>query len=449
MGNEWRQLLNSEKSVYLIANQPHLFGHILGMEKLNEVHTEWIRYIWDSKTPRALQAYRGSYKTTSICVLGSLRWFFFNPNDRIALVRKHFENAADVVNSVAAAMDLPATQEAFKYRYGDYIRFKVRREGRLLLNFKKNISSEPSMLALGINGEFTGKHFDKIISDDFVTIKDYVSRAERNNTKTVVMELATNIIDPGKGSGWIGTPWHRDDAWGIVRSFCPIAKYPVGQYNFIGDEEVEKKRRTTTPRMFAANYNLDLISDKSLLFQDPAYADEWDYNVRGVVAQIDAAYDGDHYCALTIAAPLRGAGNETYYQAIGFAYPGNIRDWYDEIVRLCKKYHVSCLYEEVNADKGMSAKDLAAKGIKVRSYGEKQNKHLKISTCLYKAWRYIEWSRETDAQYMSQILDYREGSAPDDAPDSAASLFREAFGMSTALDDGLREQMAARRRRND
>jgi hypothetical protein len=28
---------------------------------------------------------------------------------------------------------------------------------------------------------------------------------------------------------------------------------------------------------------------------------------------------------------------------------------------------------------------------------------------------------------MSQVTDYKEGTEPDDAPDSAASLFREAF----------------------
>ena len=439
MGSEWRQLLNSEKSICLIANQPHLFGHIIGMDKLDKVHTEWIRYAWDSNEPRALQAFRGGYKTTSICTLGAIRWLLFNPNERIALVRKHFGNAAEVVNAVAAAMDLPQTQEVFKYRNGDYARFKVRRDGYLTFSFKKTVTPEPSVLALGIDGEFTGKHFDKILSDDFVTLKDRISRAERRNTKLKVMELATNIIDPGKGSSWIGTPWHRNDAWKVVRSLCPIAKYPVGKYGYIiGNEEIEKKRKKITPALFAANYDLELIADKSLLFQDPVYSKGWDYNVRGVMAHIDAAYDGTHYCAMTIASPLRGSGDETYYQAVGFAYPGNIQDWYSEIDRLCKKYHVSYLYEETNADKGMSARDLSARGIRMKTYGEGQNKHLKISTCLYKVWRYIEWAPETDDEYMAQVIDYREGSQPDDAPDSAASLFREAFSKSVKLTDEQR-----------
>jgi hypothetical protein len=91
---------------------------------------------------------------------------------------------------------------------------------------------------------------------------------------------------------------------------------------------------------------------------------------------------------------------------------------------------VSYIYEETNADKGMSARDLNAKGLRVKSYSERQNKHLKISTHLYAFWRYIEWAPESDDEYMAQVVDYREKSEPDDAPDSAASLLREAYSRS-------------------
>jgi hypothetical protein len=60
------------------------------------------------------------------------------------------------------------------------------------------------------------------------------------------------------------------------------------------------------------------------------------------------------------------------------------------------------------------------------------NKHLKISTSLYNTWPFLEWDPETDEEYMLQITDYREGATPDDAPDSAASLFREGFPKRNA-----------------
>jgi hypothetical protein len=65
--------------------------------------------------------------------------------------------------------------------------------------------------------------------------------------------------------------------------------------------------------------------------------------------------------------------------------------------------------------------------LRVKGYAERMNKHLKISVHLYNVWPYLEWDPDTDEEYMLQAMDYREGSEPDDAPDSAASLFREGF----------------------
>ncbi|MCL2093016.1 MAG: hypothetical protein FWH12_02370 [Treponema sp.] len=445
---DWRGLLNSEKAIMMVAKQPHLLGHIIGKDKLTPVHSDWIRYIWDTNQQRALMAYRGSYKTTAICTIGTIRWMLFNPDDRIAIFRKNVGHSADVVNTVAQAMQYTEVAEIFKYRFGEYPNAKIQRNGALQYTFKKTITPEPNVIALGVSsGDITGKHFDKIIIDDFATIRDRVSRAERQHTKLSLMEIQTNIIDPKKGVGYIGTPWHRDDAWKYVNSLCPVAKYPISRYgSIVGEDEVKNKKATTTPALYAANYELDLISDESLLFQDPVYSKGWDYTNRSV-AQLDTAYDGNHFCALTIASAIKGEGENTVYQVVGFTYPGNIRDWYDTIVSMCKKYRVTALHEESNADKGMSANDLTKKGLNVISYSERQSKHYKISTHLYKVWRNIEWAPETDDEYMAQIIDYQEGSTPDDAPDSAASLFREAFFKNIAFDEEHRNQMASRRMR--
>jgi hypothetical protein len=432
MSNDWRNLLKSEKAVKLIAEQPHILGHIIGKTKLLDVHSEWIRYIWDTNEKRALQAFRGGYKTTSICTVGIIRWLFFHPDDRVAIIRKHVGHAADVVNTVAQAMEYPEIKELFKYRFGEYPRAKIMRNGALQYTFKKTNTPEPSVLALGLDGDITGKHFDKIIIDDFVTMRDRISRAERRNTRMALMEIQANIIDPGKGIGYIGTPWHREDAWKYVNSLCPIAKYPIGDYNFIGEKEVEKKRKMTTPSLFSANYELILKNDEASLFSDPVFLLRWDFSARGAMAQLDAAYDGDHYCALTIAAPIRKEGDNQFYQSIGFTYPGNVKDWIDEIVRLCRKYRAGAIYTETNPDKGYTADKLRGRGLRVKDYTERMNKHLKISTHLYNVWPYLEWAPETDEEYLSQVTDYREGAAPDDAPDSAASLFREAFSKDGA-----------------
>jgi hypothetical protein len=358
--------------------------------------------------------------------VGTIRWLLFHPNDRIAIIKKSYSAGAQDMKAINQAMQLPQIQTLFKYVHGSYPKTTVNRDGKLTYNFKKNITPEGNITALGLDGNMTGYHFDKVICDDIVTIKDRTSRAARENTIEMVREIATNIIDPGKGSGWTGTPWHRNDAWAQINRFTEVAKYPISKFNFIGDEFIAMKKSTTTPYLYAANYELELLSDDSLLFQDPIFG-VWDYSVPGTIAHIDAAYDGEHYNAMTIAAPK---GPE--YQVVGFTYAGNVRDWYGEIQRLYRKYRVKYIYVENNADKGYLARDLRERNMQVKEYSENQNKHLKISTYLYDVWGITTWAKETDDEYMSQILDYKEGSLPDDAPDSGSSLFREGFSTKKA-----------------
>jgi len=433
MKNEnWKQQFYSDSFLNVIAEEPHKLGWFIGYDKLLPIHSEWIRYCWDSDEPRALQAFRGSYKTTSILLVGSIRWMLFNPDDRIGFFRKSFTAARDISDTIVSVMQMPEVKELFRYVHGFMPKITKQRDGRYQWNFKKTNTPEGNITPLGIDSSSTGTHFDKIFTDDIITIKDKLSRAERERTKEMVYEIAANIINPGQGSSWIGTPWHREDAWCEINSLCDIAKYPMSKNNFLGKIEAEKKRRLTTPFLYAINYELEIGKDESLLFSDPTYSKGWDFSIRNAVAHLDAAFDGDHYCALTIMVPLSGKGDDTIYQAVGFAYSGHVEDWYDRIYELCAKYRVKHIHEETNADKGMSARALTARKLRVKSYSESQNKHLKISTNLYKFWKRILWAPESDDEYMTQVTDYKEGSEPDDAPDSAASLLREEYSNGGA-----------------
>ena len=417
--------INEEFLQGLIEN-PHLLGHFIGKDKLTPLHSEWIKYCWDSNEPRALQAFRGGYKSTAIDVVGIIRWFLLQPNDRIALIRKSFNDSATVVSAVKQAMELPQVKELFKFAHGFYPKALMAKDGKLRYNFKTTITPEVNLTAHGIDSSLTGMHYDKIICDDIITLKDRVSKAERERTKEIVNELATNIIDPGKGSLWIGTPWHKEDAWNEINRFADIAMYPISQFNFLGEGAIEAKRKTTTPFLFAANYELEIRRDETSLFSEPKMAEGWDYTKRSY-AHIDCAYDGDHYCALTIVSPLDNADPvlAKKFQAIGFAYPGNCKAWANEVARLCRKYKCRFLLNETNPDKGYFANQMEKLGIRTKTYAETENKHIKISTNLYEYWEEIYWSPDTDPEYLNQIIDYREGSEPDDSPDSCATLFRE------------------------
>jgi hypothetical protein len=332
-----------EDNIRIIAQQPHKLSWLIGFEKLNPIHSDWIRYVWENNGHRALQAYRGGYKTTAVVMVGTIRWMLFHPDDRILLTRKSFKAAAEVIKAISQTMQLREIQELFKQAHGRYPRSRIDREGNLTYNFKQKITPEGNVTGMGIDQGITGHHFDKIINDDIITLRDRISRAERERAIEMVREIATNIIDPGKGCGWTGTPWHREDAWRTIQAFTPIARYPLSQYNFIGKEAVEQKWRTTTPYLFSANYELELGKDESLLFSEPLWPRRWDYSIHGAMAQLDTAFNGDHYCALTIATPTKKEGNNQWYQAVGFTYSGNVKDWESTIDRLCTKYRVKYL----------------------------------------------------------------------------------------------------------
>ena len=416
----------NEDFLKLVIDQPHYLGWLIGKDKLNSLHSEWIKYCWDSNEPRALQAFRGGYKSTAIDVVGIIRWFLIRPNERIALIRKSFNDASTVVSAVKQAMEMPEVKELFKVAHGFYPKATMAKEGKLRYNFKTTITPEVSLTAHGIDGSLTGMHYDKIICDDIITLKDRISKAERERTKEIVNELATNIIDPGKGSLWIGTPWHKDDAWCEINKFTDIAMYPITQYNFLGEKAVEDKRKTTTPFLFAANYELEIHKDETSLFSEPNMAEGWDYSKRSY-AHIDCAYDGNHYCALTILSPLDNDDSSLAkkFQGIGFTYPGNCKAWAPEVARLFRRYKCRFLLNETNPDKGYFANQMEKLGVRTKTYAETENKHIKISTNLYEYWDSIYWSPDTDPEYLNQCIDYREKSEPDDAPDSCASLIRE------------------------
>jgi hypothetical protein len=245
-----------------------------------------------------------------------------------------------------------------------------------------------------------------------------------------IRELAANIIDPGALTIWLGTKWAQGDGWDVIESFTEVKKYPESKCNtFIPHEEIEIKRRTLTPFLYAINYELELIADESLLFQNPQWGpfDKEMWRQSRVYAHIDAAYGGGDTCALTI---------KSENHIIGWTHEGNITAWYDFITRKYQEYHCSEIILESNADKGFLAKELRELGLNARTYNENMNKAIKISTYLYREWGDLLWDDGTSPEYMNQILDWRaDGAGHDDAPDSAAALIRETTDKNAMLSD--------------
>jgi hypothetical protein len=415
--------------VEFLCENPHVLGHLAGKTKLEAIHSEWIKYIWnpDLDGDVALQAFRGSYKTTSIVHLGPV-WvlLFWFPDWRIFIIRKDFTAASNAVETIHEIILSSNIRSLFTYVHGVEPKPIVKRKEKITYNFKNTITPEGNLNPLGLDPSIAGKHGDGFICDDFVNLKDRISKAERNRTKEIIREVATNIADPGRHTRYVGTPWHKDDAWTICP---PPITFNVYELPLLTEDEIRRKRAKTTGSLWAANYELSHVADDDALFREPNWGKWKTVGVESVRAHLDAAFDGDHFNALTIMAK-RSDGK---LQGIGFSYAGNVKEWAHQIVTICKKFSVRKLYIEDNPDKGYTADDLKRLGMSVSTYTETINKHVKIATFLKEAWNDIIWDEEqTDAEYMNQILDYRERQEPDDGADSAASLIRACFSKTGA-----------------
>ena len=98
----------------------------------------------------------------------------------------------------------------------------------------------------------------------------------------------------------------------------------------------------------------------------------------------------------------------------------------DIMVADIQRLKLGRMYMEKNTDKGYSARALREKGVRVYTYSEKMNKHIKIVTYLKAAWSDIRFVNGTDESFINQVCDYTEDAEHDDAPDSLASLVQRA-----------------------
>lgn len=424
------------EDVKKIRKYPHLLGLLAGKDKLTLLHSYWIRTLFDSKKEIVFMAHRGAYKTTSI-EIGIIYYLAFHPNARVALIRKSYTKAAESVRNIANMMLIPEIKAFLEFVWGTDWKFTMRREGKLDLSVKKTYTKEVSLTAKGIDSAITGDHYDFAVADDCEDLKDRVSEAEREKTILVMNEFRSNILDRGCHMVFVGTPWHRK---GLYSTLPPAIKFPIHTTGLISPEEEADIRNKTTPTLFAINYKLEFENDEDMLFKDP-YIGKWrGKELKNIRAHVDAAFDGDHYCALTIM----GKTPEGKLNAVGFVYQGNIKDWFAEIAKKLVLYGCNRLYIEDNADKGYSADVLKLNPVMkenhiwVNVYHEKTNKDTKIATYLGEVWKDIEWAEETDSLYLEQCMDWRPKSLPDDAPDSAASLVREGnFSVTKTWDSNL------------
>lgn len=407
--------------------KPHVLGNALGYADLGQIHSDWIRFIWGTNENRTLQAHRGSYKTTAVTVVGTIYYLLFNPNARILICRKEAGGSAAILDEISKHLKGRMIRALVKQFYNRDLYLLVDKASPLpaiTWSLRNEIKKEPSIMGVGIKSPITSYHFDRILTDDIVTLKDRVSAAERKTTDNFYIELK-NIVDPGCPISNCGTPWHKNDTFRLMPK---PDKFPIGKTGLksFTKEHIKSLRAEIPPAIFSINYLLQHTADENLLFQNPVYG-ELPKNWRPY-GHIDKAYGGGDSTVFT----LIGADHNGQLYGLGRLWKKNVMELYSVIFDIWKFYKGGRTWTETNDDKKAASNEFKTLGMPIKTYHESMNKHVKIQNYLFKYWHKIIWSTESDPEYMAQITEYEEKAEHDDAPDSVASLLREAnFEKST------------------
>ena len=306
-------------------------------------------------------------------------------------------------------------QQIVRTLYGTDLQFLKENNSEIHTNLCTSTKGVSQVVGLGIGTSITGKHADIVVTDDIVNLKDRISKAERERTKTQYMELQ-NIRNRGGRFINTGTPWHKEDAISIMPN---VRRYDCYSTGLISREKLEKLRRSMSDSLFSANYELKHIADANAMFKEPKFTGETKA-LFGGLSHIDAAYGGGDSTAFTAFRDLP----DGRIIGLGKRWAKHVDDCLTEIQALQGRFRLGSVACEKNADKGYLAKELQKNGLSPFLYSETTNKFIKISTYLKQNWERIEWLTETDPEYINEILDYSEFAEHDDCPDSAASLLR-------------------------
>ena len=408
--------MTREQAVNFLLTSPYKLGHMLGFTKLTDLHNAWILDMLKGEGDRTLQAHRASYKTTCVSIALALIIILL-PNKRTLFLRKTDADIKEIIKQVQKILKDPHTQYFVQCIYGVNLKLTVESATEINTNLTTDIRGTSQLVGMGCGSSITGKHFDRIFTDDIVNVNDRVSKAERDRTKLVYQELQ-NIKNRDGRIFNTGTPWCKDDCFTIMPEAEKFDCYSTG---LISDKQLEVIKKSMTRSLFAANYELRHIAAEDVIFQNPQTGADPSEVEQGD-CHIDAAYGGEDFSAFTI---VKKQGNIFY--VYGRLWQKNIDDCLDEIQRLRAQFNAGKIYCEDNSDKGYLAKELRNRGERAIIYHENMNKFIKITTYLKAEWENVKFVAGTDKAFIDQICDYNESAEHDDAPDSLASQIRRLW----------------------
>jgi len=411
--------MTREQAVKILRDKPVKFAKLLGFTKLTDLHNEWIIDMVRGKEDETLMSHRASYKTTCVSVALAIIIILL-PNKRTLFLRKTDSDIKEVVKQVQKILQDPHTLYFVQCIYNVNLKMTVQSATEISTNLTTDIKGTNQLVGMGIGSSLTGKHFDRIFTDDIINVTDRISKAERDKTKLVYQELQNIKNRDGRIFNTL-TPWHKDSAESLMPN---VKKYDCYTTGLISEEQIAEIKSKMLPSLFSCNYELRHIASEDVIFTSPTTNGDPAMCEQGL-AHVDAAFGGEDYTAFTI---MHKSGGK--YYVYGRLWRKHVGECYNEITAQYERFMCTKLAIENNGDKGFTARDLKQLGCRISSYHEDMNKFLKITTYLKAIWNDTIFVEGTDEEYINQICDYNIDAEHDDSCDSCASCARLLYNKS-------------------
>ena len=98
--------MTREQAVKFLIRKPYKFGHLIGFDKLTELHNAWMHEMICGKDDYTLQSHRLSYKTTCVSIAIALIMILM-PLKRIFFLRKTDDDIKEIVSQVKKILQAP------------------------------------------------------------------------------------------------------------------------------------------------------------------------------------------------------------------------------------------------------------------------------------------------------------------------------------------------------
>lgn len=241
------QLLHDYFAYFLEA-----FYHESGLiEKapIGEVELDMCHYVQFGPNDRIVLAYRGVGKTTMFTVLYSLWRLLRNPQIAIKIVSKTSGHARDVVRECRERIEQAWFLSGLIPRDD-----AVDNDTMFYVGARDKVDKNPSIMAVGIDGQITGTRAHLLIGDDVETQDNTKTLAARDTLAAKCGEFVevTSFADPveGRGQGEIVicmTPHHEDSVCNrLIKTGFDARTWPV-MLPPEGGDFAREKIRTLAP----------------------------------------------------------------------------------------------------------------------------------------------------------------------------------------------------------